>query len=459
MREDARWGGGLDRPAQAPVRFLPPTACSVPTRCPSPRPAPPPTLGQVSRGQWAGSGQVPANSRLASRWPSQGWTVLGGPGAGVGPGWTREGGGRAQPPGRRGSSQHRTEPAPVQAPGAARSAAEAGEPSCAPWPDSPFTGSHTPRHSAPGSWAGAERGRAGGGGEGCWCVCMCLAGCTPRTAAAPGRGALPSARLPRSALAAATMFQPTAKRGFTIESLVAKDGGTGGGTGGGGAGSHPLAAAASEEPLRPTALNYPHPGAAEAAFVSGFPAAAGAGRSLYGGPELVFPEAMNHPALTVHPAHQLGASPLQPPHSFFGAQHRDPLHFYPWVLRNRFFGHRFQASDVPQDGLLLHGPFARKPKRIRTAFSPSQLLRLERAFEKNHYVVGAERKQLAGSLSLSETQVKVWFQNRRTKYKRQKLEEEGPESEQKKKGSHHINRWRIATKQANGEDIDVTSND
>ena len=65
------------------------------------------------------------------------------------------------------------------------------------------------------------------------------------------------------------------------------------------------------------------------------------------------------------------------------------------------------ASDVPQDGLLLHGPFARKPKRIRTAFSPSQLLRLERAFEKNHYVVGAERKQLAGSLSLSETQVRI----------------------------------------------------
>jgi len=63
------------------------------------------------------------------------------------------------------------------------------------------------------------------------------------------------------------------------------------------------------------------------------------------------------------------------------------------------------GNDVSQDTLLLHGPFARKPKRIRTAFSPSQLLRLERAFEKNHYVVGAERKQLANSLSLSETQV------------------------------------------------------
>ncbi|MGH0171800.1 UNVERIFIED_CONTAM: hypothetical protein FKN15_064495 [Acipenser sinensis] len=64
----------------------------------------------------------------------------------------------------------------------------------------------------------------------------------------------------------------------------------------------------------------------------------------------------------------------------------------------------FAGSEISQESLLLHGPFARKPKRIRTAFSPSQLLRLERAFEKNHYVVGAERKQLANTLSLSETQ-------------------------------------------------------
>ena len=51
-------------------------------------------------------------------------------------------------------------------------------------------------------------------------------------------------------------------------------------------------------------------------------------------------------------------------------------------------------------------PF-RKPKRIRTAFSPSQLLQLEHAFEKNHYVVGQERKELASSLNLTETQVRV----------------------------------------------------
>lgn len=49
----------------------------------------------------------------------------------------------------------------------------------------------------------------------------------------------------------------------------------------------------------------------------------------------------------------------------------------------------------------------RKNKRIRTAFSASQLIQLEKAFEGNHYVVGNERKQLAAKLSLTETQVSV----------------------------------------------------
>ncbi|CAH0556118.1 unnamed protein product [Brassicogethes aeneus] len=73
----------------------------------------------------------------------------------------------------------------------------------------------------------------------------------------------------------------------------------------------------------------------------------------------------------------------------------DRLINYPTYTQRTFVG-----PDIP--GFLLQ-PF-RKPKRIRTAFSPSQLLKLEHAFEKNHYVVGAERKQLAQSLSLTETQ-------------------------------------------------------
>ena len=56
-------------------------------------------------------------------------------------------------------------------------------------------------------------------------------------------------------------------------------------------------------------------------------------------------------------------------------------------------------------GFFMPNPFQRKPKRIRTAFTPGQLLRLEREFDKNHYVVGAERKQLASNLKLTETQV------------------------------------------------------
>ncbi|EYB97516.1 hypothetical protein Y032_0140g2189 [Ancylostoma ceylanicum] len=84
-----------------------------------------------------------------------------------------------------------------------------------------------------------------------------------------------------------------------------------------------------------------------------------------------------------------------------------------------------QQANSSQFGEVAAGLFLqpfRKSKRIRTAFSPSQLLQLERAFEGNHYVVGTERKQLANRLALSETQVKVWFQNRRTKHKRVRVE-------------------------------------
>ena len=62
-------------------------------------------------------------------------------------------------------------------------------------------------------------------------------------------------------------------------------------------------------------------------------------------------------------------------------------------------------------GFFMPNPFQRKPKRIRTAFTPGQLLRLEHEFDKNHYVVGAERKQLASNLKLTETQVIIMKKN------------------------------------------------
>ena len=62
-----------------------------------------------------------------------------------------------------------------------------------------------------------------------------------------------------------------------------------------------------------------------------------------------------------------------------------------------------------------------KPRRMRTVFSPHQLDRLERYFKNQQYVGSAQRIYIASQLGLSETQVKVWFQNRRIRWRKQAL--------------------------------------
>ncbi|XP_052747537.1 homeobox protein ceh-19-like [Bicyclus anynana] len=61
----------------------------------------------------------------------------------------------------------------------------------------------------------------------------------------------------------------------------------------------------------------------------------------------------------------------------------------------------------------------RKPRRRRTAFTHAQLAYLERKFRCQKYLSVADRGDVADALNLSETQVKTWYQNRRTKWKRQ----------------------------------------
>uniref|UniRef100_A0A8C8EEW4 Homeobox domain-containing protein n=1 Tax=Otus sunia TaxID=257818 RepID=A0A8C8EEW4_9STRI len=65
-----------------------------------------------------------------------------------------------------------------------------------------------------------------------------------------------------------------------------------------------------------------------------------------------------------------------------------------------------------------------KAKRVRTIFTSDQLARLEKEFARQQYMVGMERCLLASSLHLTEEQVKVWFQNRRIKWRKQSLEQQ-----------------------------------
>uniref|UniRef100_A0A3P8S5A5 Ventral homeobox n=1 Tax=Amphiprion percula TaxID=161767 RepID=A0A3P8S5A5_AMPPE len=58
-------------------------------------------------------------------------------------------------------------------------------------------------------------------------------------------------------------------------------------------------------------------------------------------------------------------------------------------------------------------------RRVRTKFTPEQISKLEKTFNKHKYLDAGERVKTAQKLSLTETQVRTWFQNRRMKLKRE----------------------------------------
>ncbi|XP_069486499.1 homeobox protein Nkx-6.1 isoform X2 [Ambystoma mexicanum] len=94
---------------------------------------------------------------------------------------------------------------------------------------------------------------------------------------------------------------------------------------------------------------------------------------------------------------------------------RTPI-FWPGVVQGPPWRDARLACGPHQGSILLDKDGKRK--HTRPTFSGQQIFALEKTFEQTKYLAGPERARLAYSLGMTESQVKVWFQNRRTKWRK-----------------------------------------
>ncbi|XP_043938338.1 homeobox protein DBX1 [Protopterus annectens] len=99
--------------------------------------------------------------------------------------------------------------------------------------------------------------------------------------------------------------------------------------------------------------------------------------------------------------------------------------FQPFIRTSYFPGS--SSSVIPIPGTFSWPLAARgKPRRgmlRRAVFSDVQRKALEKMFQKQKYISKPDRKKLANKLGLKDSQVKIWFQNRRMKWRNSKERE------------------------------------
>ncbi|KAB5577234.1 hypothetical protein PHYPO_G00207560 [Pangasianodon hypophthalmus] len=156
---------------------------------------------------------------------------------------------------------------------------------------------------------------------------------------------------------------------------------------------------------KPGLLSIPHPGlsALSQGSIAGMYPGPVCSLSALGAQHAAFP----YPAFTPPHPEQLKAAAV--------AGH---FPFEQWIRAGIMVPRLADFNGSPQSGLM------GKCRRPRTAFTSQQLLELENQFKLNKYLSRPKRFEVATSLMLTETQVKIWFQNRRMKWKRSRKAKE-----------------------------------
>ncbi|XP_050543340.1 homeobox protein ceh-31-like [Daktulosphaira vitifoliae] len=112
-------------------------------------------------------------------------------------------------------------------------------------------------------------------------------------------------------------------------------------------------------------------------------------------------------------------SPLLPTTPVRKKSRKDvPLSSSPGLLVSSSSGSPAAQQAESDGGHSSDGCGDRKRKKARTTFTGRQIFELERQFELKKYLSSSERSEMAKLLGVTETQVKIWFQNRRTKWKK-----------------------------------------